>query len=268
MTLSKSQYIRGLQCHKSLWLYKNNSELRDTPDQAQELLFNTGHDVGELSCKLFPNGVKIKFDANNFDGMVSKTKELIESGCKVIYEATFKENGIFAMADILVKNRETNTWDIYEVKGSTSVKEYHLNDASIQWYALSNAIELNRAYIVHVNNQYVRDGELDLNQLFTIADVTDEVQNRQYQIPFNLEQVEQMLNEDMPDIDIGTHCSDPNNCDFSSHCWKNIPYPSVFNLYWMNGNKKFEMYYKGMKTYEDIPNDFKLNVTQKLQVDT
>ncbi|MGJ0357962.1 hypothetical protein NG746_10320 [Aliarcobacter cryaerophilus] len=106
------------------------------------------------------------------------------------------------MADILVKNG--NVWDMYEVKASTDVKEYHLNDASIQWYTLSNVIRLNRAYIVHINNQYVRQGEIDINKLFTIADVTDEVQNRQYQIPFNLEQMEQMLNEDMPDIDIGT----------------------------------------------------------------
>lgn len=266
MNLSKSQYIRGLQCHKSLWLYKNNPELRDTPNQAQESLFNTGHNVGELACKLFPNGVEIKFDATNFEAMVSKTKELIENGTEVIYEATFKENGIFAMADILVKNGDA--WDMYEVKASTDVKEYHLNDASIQWYALSNAIELNRAYIVHINNKYVRQGEVDIKELFTIADVTDEVQNRQYQIPFNLEQMDQMLNEDMPDIDIGTHCSDPNSCDFQGHCWKHIPYPSVFNLYWMNGSKKFEMYYKGMKTYEDIPNDFKLNSTQQLQVNT
>ena len=85
MTLSKSQYIRGLQCHKSLWLYKNKPELRDTPNQAQESLFNTGQDVGELAKKLFPNGVEIKFDANNFEAMVSKTKELIEDGTEVIY---------------------------------------------------------------------------------------------------------------------------------------------------------------------------------------
>ena len=33
---------------------------------------------------------------------------------------------------ILVKNGDC--WDIYEVKASTNVKEYHLNDASVQWY--------------------------------------------------------------------------------------------------------------------------------------
>jgi hypothetical protein len=36
----------------------------------------------------------------------------------------------------------------------------------------------------------------------------------------------------------------------------------------MNGSKKFEMYYKGLITYENIPSDFVLNTTQKLQVET
>ena len=74
MTLSKSQYIRGLQCQKSLWLYKNRPELRDIPDHTQELLFNTGHNVGELAKELFPNGTEVKFDASNFSGMISKPK--------------------------------------------------------------------------------------------------------------------------------------------------------------------------------------------------
>jgi hypothetical protein len=191
MALSKSQYIRGLQCHKSLWLYKNKPELRDTPNQAQESLFNTGFDVGDLAKQLFPNGVEIEFDSSNFDGMITKTKDLIQNGCEVIYEATFKENGIFAMADILVKNQDS--WDIYEVKASTNVKEYHLNDASVQWYSLSNAINLNKVYIVHINNSYERNGTLDIKNLFSIVDITEEVQNRQYQIPFNIEQMDLML---------------------------------------------------------------------------
>ena len=97
MTLSKSQYIRALQCHKSLWLYKHKPELRDSPSSKSEALFNKGYQVGDLAKELFPNGVEIEFDNSNFDGMVQKTKELIADGCEVIYEATFKENGIFAM---------------------------------------------------------------------------------------------------------------------------------------------------------------------------
>jgi hypothetical protein len=81
--------------------------------------------------------------------------------------------------------------------------------------------------------------------------------------------MELMLNcTNMPNVDIGNHCSSPNGCDFQGHCWSHIPNPSIFNLYWMNSNKKFEMYYKGLRGYEDIPNDFGLNATQQLQVET
>ncbi|MEA3499362.1 MAG: DUF2779 domain-containing protein, partial [Campylobacterota bacterium] len=198
MTLSKSQYIRGLQCHKSLWLYKNQPELKDAPDHQTESSFNTGYDVGELAKELFPNGIEIEFDNSNFNGMIKKTKELIANGTEVIYEATFKEDGIFAMADILVKNGDA--WDIYEVKASTHTKEYHINDTAIQWYALSKAINLNRAYVVHINNQYIRDGELNIKELFTIDDITDLVQDKQYEIEPNLDEMEQMLKDDMPII--------------------------------------------------------------------
>jgi hypothetical protein len=266
MTLSKSQYIRGLQCHKSLWLYKNNPELRDVPDQQTESLFNTGYTVGELAKELFPDGIEIKFDPDNFKGMIEKTKKLTANGTEVIYEATFSEDGIFAMADILVKNGDA--WDMYEVKASTKVKEYHINDASIQWYALSKAIELNRAYIIHIDNTYVRNGKLEIEKLFAIEDITELVLDKQYTIEPNLNDMEQTLNGDLPNIDIGGHCGDPFACDFKGHCWKDIPSPSVFNLYWMNWSKKFEMYYKGMITYDDIPNDFRLNDTQRLQVET
>ena len=267
MTLSKSQYIRGLQCYKSLWLYKYKPELRETPDSKQESLFETGYKVGDLAKELFPNGIEIEFGSNDFDGMIQKTKELISNGVEVIYEATFKENGIFAMADILVKN--SDAWDMYEVKASTSVKEYQLNDASIQWYALSNAINLHHAYIVHINNTYVRNGKLDIKKLFAVEDVTDEVLKRRDDIQKQLLQMETMLQGEMPDIDIGLHCSDPFECDFWKFCWQDIPSPSVFNLYRMNGSKKFELYDNGIVSYDDIiKNNIALNDTQQLQVNT
>ena len=266
MTLSKSQYVRGLQCHKSLWLYKNNPELRDAPDEAQQSLFNTGHNVGEKAKELFPNGVEIEFDVNNFNGMIAKTKQLIEDGTEVIYEATFNAHGIFVMVDILVKHDDK--WDIYEVKASTSVKEYHLDDVSIQWYALSHTLELNRAYVVHINNQYVRDGELEVDKLLSIEDITDIVKERQELVSPNLNDMEEMLRGDIPEIDIGIQCSDPYDCDYRGYCWKDIPTPSIFNLYSMHKAQKFALFEQGIVQYEDIPEDYSLDAVQRLQVDT
>ena len=265
MALSKSQYIRGLQCPKSLWLYKHKPELRSVPDASQEALFEAGVQVGDLAKRLFPGGVEIAFDPDDFDGMIRKTKELIEAGTEVIYEAAFKERGIFAMADILVRKDEG--WEMYEVKSSTSVKAYHLNDAAVQWYALSGVIELKGAYVVHVDSSYVREGELDLKRLFAVEDVTDEVLSRQEAIPEQLSQMETMLQSPMPDVEIGPHCSDPFDCDFRPLCWKHVPSPSVFDLYRMRGSQKFALYRRGILSFDEITqNDVSLNRIQRLQV--
>jgi hypothetical protein len=264
--LSKSQFVRGLQCHKALWLLKHRPELRQQPDALNESLFETGHTVGALACQLFPGGVEIEFDSNDFDGMVRKTQELIESGAEVIYEATFKEKGIFAMADILIK--QDQGWAIYEVKASTGVKPYHQNDAAIQWYALSSVLSLTQACIVHVNNEYTRQGELDVNRLFTIEDITDIVLAKQHQIPSTLGSMEAMLKGSKPSIDIGPQCNDPHECDFSQHCWSHIPERSVFNLYRMPGKKKFELYREGKTDLSDLALEDHLSEVQSVQVAT
>ena len=272
MTLSKSQYIRGLQCHKSLWLYKHRPELRDKPDEAQESLFETGHTVGELARNLFPNGVEIIFDADNFNEMIEKTKVLIADGTEVIYEATFSEEGVFAMADILVRNGEA--WDMYEVKGSTSTRDKHgvieqhyLQDASVQWYALSKSIKLNRAFIVHIDNTYTRQGKLEIPKLFAFDDITKEVLQEQKNVEQHLSELESMLKGDMPVVDIGKHCDKPYNCDFSTHCWKHIPKEnSVFDLTRAMG-KQWRLYEEGIIHFDDIPKDFLLGAGASLQLE-
>lgn len=264
MNLSKSHYIRGLQCHKSLWLYKHNPELRNTPDAQTESSFNTGYQVGDLAKELFPHGIEIEFDVSNFNGMIEKTKELITDCTEVIYEAAFNEDGVFAMADILVKNGDM--WDMYEVKASTQVKDYHINDASIQWYALSNALKLNRAYIVHINNQYVRVGDLEIEKLFSIEDVTDKILEKQNEIKPQLSEMEEMLQGKIPSIDIGGHCSDPYGCDFMGHCWNHIPVKnSVFDIAYAMG-KQWKLYYQGILSIDEIPDNFHLGKNATLQI--
>ena len=263
MLLSKSQYIRGLQCHKSLWLYKNKRHLLQPDNEQTDSLFATGNTVGDYAKQVFPGGVEIEFDADDFDGMISKTQQLIVQGVDNIYEATFKRKGVFAMADILHKT--SDGWNMVEVKASTRVKPYHIDDAAIQWFALSNVLKLNKVFIMHINNEYVRYGDLDVDNLFRLEDITNDVLSLQADIPNKLMAMEDMLNHDMPDIEIGAHCDDPFECDFSHLCW-DIPEVSVFNLYRMYSTKKLSLYKQGIVHYEDIPADYPLSEMQQLQV--
>jgi len=158
--LSKSQYIRGLQCHKALWLYRNRRELMPAPDANRLAVFASGHEVGELAKALFPGGTEIEFDAHNVDGMIEQTAALIDSGTDVIYEATFGDGDLLVMADILV--RAGNHWDFYEVKSSTRVKPYHLNDAAFQWRVINEQVSVGKAHVVHIDNRYQLEERLSM----------------------------------------------------------------------------------------------------------
>ena len=156
---------------------------------------------------------------------------------------------------------------MYEVKASTSVKEYHLLDSALQWYALSNAgLKLSRAAIIHINNKYERQGQLDIQSLFTIADITEKVVEMQGEIPARLQEIETMLKGGEPEIDIGPHCTSPFTCDFYNHCWQKIPKQSVFNLYRMRANRRWDLYHQGVISLKDLPDDTPLSRAQKLQV--
>ena len=216
--------------------------------------------------------MEIAFDADDFNGMIEKTKALIADGTEVIYEATFSEEGVFAMADILVRNGEA--WDMYEVKGSTNARDKHgvieqhyLQDASVQWYALSKSIKLNRAFIVHIDNTYTRQGKLEIPKLFAFDDITKEVLQEQENVEQHLSEMESMLKGDMPVVDIGKHCDKPYNCDFSTHCWKHIPKEnSVFDISYAMG-KQWTLYYDGVLSIDDIPDDFQFGSNASLQIE-
>ena len=50
----------------------------------QEFIFANGHRTGKLAQDLFPGGTEIEHDPKNFDGMIAKTRELIDQGATVI----------------------------------------------------------------------------------------------------------------------------------------------------------------------------------------
>ena len=105
--LSKSTVIKGTQCHKALYLYKHNRDLRDEISATQEAIFAQGTSVGELACELFPGGVDCTPESYfDFQAAVIRTQEEIEKGTTIIYEAAFQFNGVLAALDILVKHED------------------------------------------------------------------------------------------------------------------------------------------------------------------
>ena len=267
--MSKSTFMKGSQCIKSLYLNKFHKDLRDPVSESKQAIFDTGHQVGDLAQNLFPGGINSDFSLDlDADKASAKTLELIKSGQKVIYEAAFIYDECLAVMDILVNDGKV--WKAYEVKSSTSAKEEYKLDASYQYYVIENSgIHLDDVSIVYINNQYVRQGELDINELFSIESVLDTARSNIALIRESIAAYKKILESGkIPEMGIGEYCSKPYDCDFLDHCWKHIPEDSIFDIAGMFTKKKFELYNSGIVKISDIPANFKLNANQQLQVNS
>lgn len=252
--LSKSTYMRGLKCHKSLYLNKYGKELRDETSDSQQFIFDQGTEIGELAANLFPNGIDLTPESVfDYTESIRRTEELISRKERVIYEAAFLYEGVLCAIDILVFDGKN--YKAYEVKGSTSVSDTYIQDASLQYYLITKSgVKLTDISIVHINNGYVKEGEIDINQLFTIQSILTEVLIEQKNIPKNIAEFKKILEKknNTPPIDIGGHCNSPYSCDFLGHCWKHIPENSIFDLAGLRSEKKFALYNSGIISFDQI----------------
>ncbi len=224
--ISKSSFIRGTKCPKSLYLHFFLPEERDEITEGQQNIFDIGHSVGSLAQQLFPGGIDAsRGEPGQVQAALQYTHELIAQGQKVIYEGAFSDGETLCYMDILVK--ENNKWRAYEVKASTGVKDYHVMDAAFQYYVIDRSgLPLADIFLVHINNQYIRRGEIDVQQLFTKVLMTETILPMQDDIPGQLKSLQEMLVAGIvPDIEMGFQCTHPYDCDFIEFCRQPLPQP-------------------------------------------
>jgi hypothetical protein len=217
--LSKSTYIRGFQCHKSLYLNKFRPYLRDKISEEQLAKFARGHAVGKVAQQLFPGGI-----AMSRPGKPSalKTAQLINEGFPVIYEACFIYNNVIIALDILVKAE--NGWHAYEVKSSLALSSVYYNDAYLQYHVMSGAgMKPGKFFLINRNPDVELTETTDLNSAFVFTDVSAECELQEVMINENINQMLEVLKRDKsPDIQPGKHCMYPYPCDFRGVCWKKL----------------------------------------------
>jgi hypothetical protein len=241
--ISKSSFIRGMQCPKSLWLHLNQPDNRDEISDQQQQIFDTGHNIGFLAQQLFPGGIDAsKGGHSKIFEAVSFTKELIAKGQTIIYEAAFSDGETLCYLDILMK--EKDGWAAYEVKASTGVRDYQILDVAFQYFVINRSgSQLKKVSLVNVNNLYVRRDDLDIRQFFTIELMNYRVTPMQETIQGELLQLQQMLKAGaMPDISMGRQCTNPFPCDFQGFCNQPLPQhlptqgirPGVIRKRWMS----------------------------------
>jgi len=262
--LSKSKFLHGLQCPKLLWYEINRKEEMPAVTPQTQALFDMGHKIGELAQQLFPGGIKIERELFP-EKHHQKSLEALKLR-KPLFEAGFVSERTYALADVLVLivGKE---YELYEVKATTSVKDEHLYDLAFQKYTYEKAgIKIHNCFLVHINNKYVRKGEIDPRELFLAEEITKAVEPVVSEIEDDVARLLKVIESPKPpNVKIGPQCDSPTTCPLKDICWEFLPPYNVTMLYY-GGKLGFELIDQGILKIADIPESVNLNDKQRIQV--
>ena len=263
--LSKSRYMAGLQCPKRLWYEVNARELVPGFGPATLAVFEQGHEVGRLAQRLYPGGVEIARDQRAWKSLVAATERVVRAR-KPVYEGAFTFDGGACRVDVLAPV-EDGLWDLVEVKSTTQVKDEHVEDIAFQTWVLRGAgVPLRRSLLCHLDSGYVREGELELERLFALEDLTEEIEPVLARVPSQVRRLQETAAQPAhPPIDIGPHCSAPYGCPLVSVCWSDVPDLSVHELV-RGGKKAWDLWQDGVVDLLRIPANVELTPLQAIQV--
>ena len=281
--MSKSRYIDYCQCPKMLWLNTYNPEV-GTVSSMLDARFEAGKDVGDLTKGLFGpyEDVTILMPDGYPDtaAMITRTYELMSANTPIICEAAFNYHGCYCAVDIL-RNTGNGSYEIYEVKSASSSREnpdefykkhaatYAIDIAYQKWVLMNLGYNITGEYLVCLNSDYVRNGDLNIQQLFNIILMDSFVDAAFTDVEKNVDAAKMTLAiSTEPKVDLGMQCKKPYDCIFINYCLKQrkLQWPSVFNLYRAQWKKKLEYLNENLTTFADVREKVK-SATQKLQIE-
>ena len=213
MGVTKTDYMRGMQCPRMLWLDRHRPEERIIPPEVQKRL-DEGNAFGDAAMGMFGEYVETTAFKENrkldFAKMLEKTQECLRNGTPVICEAAFRYYGNYCAVDILRKVGEG--YELYEVKNSSGVSEQFIKDVGFQRYILIRCgIRLKKCCIVYHGedeaNPYVIEDVSEKAKAFSET-VNDNIW-RLGKIKFQKEEVMQ---------EPGSQCKEPYECWYYDYC--------------------------------------------------
>ncbi len=221
--LSKSKLLAFRQCPRRLWLEIHRPELReDSP--ATLASFGAGHAVGEVARRLYdPKGKGLVFDpgTQRHADILAQSMTLL-AGRAPIFEAGFSAKGALAYADVMlpIKRSGRRMWRMVEIKSSTSVHDYHRDDAAIQSFIARRAgVPLAAIALAHIDSQWSYAGDGDYNGLLVENDLTDEAFGREREVEQWIAEAQKIASRrKTPDICTGEQCRKPYACGFVDYC--------------------------------------------------
>ncbi len=288
LTLSKTDFISYRECAKNVWVkwHKPGIYSNFPISDFERSLGEMGNEVEKLAQGMFSEGILIKGRGPEAQ---RKTKKIIKEETPAIFQAVFETTKYLAATDVLKWNNENKSYDLYEIKMSSTEEsdtngEKKINKKKEEQYEYDLAfqtnvveksgIKLNKKYLVRLNKDYVRMGELDFNEgaLFIIEDKTETVDNIRSEVENEMEDAYEYLSKEREPVG-------PCSCFYkgrSAHCTTfsynnqtmNVPEYSVHDLNRIGQSKKYltELLDSGILHIKDVPIDDRLKNKKLNQV--
>ena len=214
MALTKTNFMRGMQCPKMLWLDKHKPKLKIIPPEVQARL-DAGNEFGDRVMAMFGEYEEMTVyrpgtTIPDKKSMIRNTEDALNRGVSVICEAAFSNYNNYCAVDIL---RRTDTgYDIYKVKNSLEISEQLIRDVAFQYFVVSRCgIKIGRIFIV------LNSGD-DENP-FLPVEVTDQVKGLYPWINDHIWDLNRVQKEaEELRIEPGEQCTNPYECWYYEYC--------------------------------------------------
>lgn len=274
--ISKTSYLEYLACPKNAWLRLHRpdlAEIFDLSDFAKSLTAK-GNLVELWARKLFPQGRLI---SEFGETALRDTERFISIKQAVIFQSAFLKASFLVRNDVLEYDQDKDAWNLYEIKGTNSLEENekeldHIEDLSFQSIVLNDlGLKINQAFLIHLNKDYIRGDEINIHDLFTIEDLSEQLQAREASTREKMERASQdLLQEDEQALECQClYLARNKHCASFNYSHPNIPKYSVHDLSRIGTSKTklTELVNSGVMEINDIPADFKLSDIQRNQAD-
>lgn len=273
MLITKTDYLECTYCKKNLWLHKHKPELFEGVElsEFEKKIIEEGNLADEAARNLFPDGTLIEIVGVN---AISPTERYVQSKTLTLFQAAFLHDEFFVQVDILRYNQTLQGWEMYEVKATNDVKRiiphHHVNDLAFQKTVVeANGLKIVKTGVIHLNSEYRQEGTVNYEELFIIAELTDEVLEAQEEVGQQMQDLKTYLH--MPE-EKGCEClyrGRNAQCTTFAYSNPNVPEYSVHDINRIGGSKKlfYDWIDRGIFSLEDIDNPEKLKGAKRAQYD-
>lgn len=223
MGVTKTDFVRGLQCRKMLWLDSHKPQEKIIPEEVQKRL-DAGNEFGDGAMGMF--GEYVETTAYRPDGrldyaaMLKKTEECLLAGVPVVCEAAFSWYGNYCAADILRKT--AGGYELYEVKNAPAPRREFLADLGFQSFLIRKCgVNIERCFLV-LRGETEPGGENEGGRYaFKLVDETKAARLFERQANKNIWDFGRLKKQaEEPSVPVGGQCEKPYRCWYYEYCHK------------------------------------------------